>query len=225
MLKKIILVILIVAAFAPLAGLAADTCTPNYSGSKLCNAIPTFGGKTVNDIPGFIMAALSWLASIIGTLALIMVIFSGAQMVFSRGEPQAVTRAKTSLTYSIIGLATVLFAYVIVSGVQYFIGFDEGSIQPGQSPGNFFLNPLRDTSLLSFFETSALNFLTIIGAATILFIILSGFRYITSGGNEEQAKKARAGLTWAIIGLISIILSYVIVVTVLNTIMGAQIGS
>lgn len=52
---------------------------------------------------------------------------------------------------------------------------------------------------------------------TVLFIILGGYQYVTSAGNEEQAKRGRRTLTYAIIGLVVVILSYVIV----NTVSGA----
>ncbi len=54
-------------------------------------------------------------------------------------------------------------------------------------------------------------------AITVLFIILGGYQYVTSAGNEEQAKRGRRTLTYAIIGLVVVILSYVIV----NTVSGA----
>lgn len=54
-------------------------------------------------------------------------------------------------------------------------------------------------------------------AITVLFIVLGGYQYVTSAGNEEQAKRGRRTLTYAIIGLVVVILSYVIV----NTVSGA----
>jgi hypothetical protein len=35
-----------------------------------------------------------------------------------------------------------------------------------------------------------------------IFIIIGGYHYLTSGGNEEKASTAKATLTWAIAGLI-----------------------
>mgnify|MGYP000911800980 FL=1 len=45
----------------------------------------------------------------------------------------------------------------------------------------------------------------------VLFIIISGIRWIIAAGNADQAKSARQALTSAVIGLIIIILSYFIV--------------
>ena len=50
-------------------------------------------------------------------------------------------------------------------------------------------------------------------AATValIFIIVGGIQYISSGGNQEQAGKAKSTLTWAIIGFILIMASYSII--------------
>jgi hypothetical protein len=49
------------------------------------------------------------------------------------------------------------------------------------------------------------------GILAVIFIIYGGFQYITSRGNETQAKSGARTLTYAVIGLVLIILSYVII--------------
>ncbi len=53
--------------------------------------------------------------------------------------------------------------------------------------------------------------LTVVGAIAILWLVVAGFQYMTAGGNEEQAEKARKAITNAVIGLVIVILSYAIV--------------
>ena len=62
--------------------------------------------------------------------------------------------------------------------------------------------------------------LLVSGSLAVLFIIIGGFFYITSAGNEEQAEQGRATLTNAVIGIVVIILSYAIVNVISNTIVG-----
>jgi uncharacterized membrane protein YwzB len=45
----------------------------------------------------------------------------------------------------------------------------------------------------------------------VLFLIIGGFWYITSAGNEETAEKGKGTAINAIIGIVIIILSYVII--------------
>lgn len=58
------------------------------------------------------------------------------------------------------------------------------------------------------------------GAAAVLFIIVGGFQYMTSAGNDEQAEGGKKTLTNAVIGLVVIILAATIVRLVVNTISG-----
>lgn len=50
----------------------------------------------------------------------------------------------------------------------------------------------------------------------VLFLVIGGFWYITSAGNEETAEKGKNTAINAIIGIVIIILSYVIVNVVAN---------
>ncbi|MCL5775194.1 MAG: hypothetical protein M1333_03205, partial [Patescibacteria group bacterium] len=55
------------------------------------------------------------------------------------------------------------------------------------------------------------------GVIAVVFIIVGGYMYLTSGGNEEAAEKGRKVLTNSIIGLLIIILAATIVRIVVNT--------
>lgn len=61
--------------------------------------------------------------------------------------------------------------------------------------------------------------LPIAGIIAVLFIIIGGFQYITSGANQELAETGKKTLRNAIIGLIVIILSYVMVSVIFNTLL------
>lgn len=63
-------------------------------------------------------------------------------------------------------------------------------------------------------------FLGFLGLLAVIMIIYGGFLYVTSAGNEEDVKKAKKILMYAVVGIIVIILSFVIV----RTILGAATG-
>ena len=69
-------------------------------------------------------------------------------------------------------------------------------------------------SAISWATSLALGFAGIIA---VVFVIVGGYMYLTSGGNEEAAEKGRKVLTNSIIGLIIIILSATIIRVVVNT--------
>ncbi len=56
------------------------------------------------------------------------------------------------------------------------------------------------------------------GIVAVIAIIYGGYLYMTAGAGEEQRKKGRTVLTWAVIGLIVIILATVIVNIVIQAI-------
>ena len=56
--------------------------------------------------------------------------------------------------------------------------------------------------------------LTVAGIIAVLMLIVGGFWYITSAGNEEQSEKGKKAITNAIIGVIVVLLSYAIVTVI-----------
>ena len=62
------------------------------------------------------------------------------------------------------------------------------------------------------------------GAVAVIFIIIGGFWFMTSAGNEERAEKGRKTLINSIIGLVVIILAATIVRIVVNTLTGGSSG-
>ncbi len=52
----------------------------------------------------------------------------------------------------------------------------------------------------------------------IFFIALAGFKMVTGGAESESLEEGKKGLTWSVIGLLVIILSYSIVRFVINLI-------
>ena len=63
--------------------------------------------------------------------------------------------------------------------------------------------------------TNALLF--ILGAVSVIVIILAGITYTTSGGDPELVKKAMNSLRYSVIGLVVALLAYAIVNFVLTT--------
>lgn len=55
-----------------------------------------------------------------------------------------------------------------------------------------------------------------VGILSVIMIIFSGFRYITSAGDASKAKSAQSTLTYSVVGLIVAIMAYAIVNMVIN---------
>lgn len=67
-----------------------------------------------------------------------------------------------------------------------------------------------------------LNILSfIVGAVAIVMIVLSGLKFITSGGDSQKVSQARTALLYAVIGLIVVALTQAIIHFALDTAGGA----
>ncbi len=79
---------------------------------------------------------------------------------------------------------------------------------------------MPDNSFASLFTFIIQGLLAIVGIISLLFIILGGYQYITSRGDEELASSGKKTLTNAIIGLAIVVLSYIVVAVVINALKG-----
>jgi len=103
----------------------------------------------------------------IASLAILVIVYSGLQIMSSWADEEKISNGKLKIFWSIIGLI--------------FIGFIEsvkrlaitGDVDGGYTTFNSLIE------LILFF----------VGPVTIFFIILAGYYYITSNGDEERAKK------------------------------------
>jgi cytochrome bd-type quinol oxidase subunit 2 len=66
--------------------------------------------------------------------------------------------------------------------------------------------------------------LGLLGALATILILYAGFKWMTAAGNEEEAKKARQILTYAVIGLAIILAAYAISSFVLTEFYKATTG-
>jgi len=69
--------------------------------------------------------------------------------------------------------------------------------------------------------TTIINILSlIVGIIAVIFIIIGGLKYITSGGDSNNVTSAKNTILYAIVGLIIVALAQVIVRFVLNSAVG-----
>ena len=83
------------------------TAVTAKDGSVTCST----SGLTLDKIVKAVLSILSW---IIGVVAVIMVIISGFRYITSGGDSNAVSSAKNTLIYALIGVAIVSLAQFLV---------------------------------------------------------------------------------------------------------------
>ncbi|MDP3993798.1 MAG: pilin [Candidatus Doudnabacteria bacterium] len=60
------------------------------------------------------------------------------------------------------------------------------------------------------------TFLYFAGGIAVIFIVVGGFQYVASRGNEESTEKAKKTVTYAVLGLVIIVMAFAIVSIVNN---------
>lgn len=76
------------------------------------------------------------------------------------------------------------------------------------------------TSILQF----AINLiLSLIGGITIIVMIMGGYQYITSSGNQEMANKGKQTILWAGIGLVVILMAAAIINIIVNAVVNNKL--
>jgi purine-cytosine permease-like protein len=76
--------------------------------------------------------------------------------------------------------------------------------------------PPKIEELFSGFDT-VIDWLVPIGVVvSLVFIIIGGYMWMTSAGNPDKVKQAQGTLTWAILGLILILLAGLLISTLID---------
>lgn len=80
------------------------------------------GDPTVNQLPDFISTLLTVAAVAMGLWVLINIIIAGYTALTSGGDAQAMTKVRTSITNSVIGLLLIVLAYTLaaLAGLIFF---------------------------------------------------------------------------------------------------------
>lgn len=124
----------------------------------------------------------------------------------------------------LVGHMTIAKAAQVIALVLVFaVALAPVAFAQFQTPSSAGTGLPNDTSLSGFIMKIINIALTIAGLIAVLFLIIGGFRYITSAGNEETAEQAKKIITNAIIGIVVIILSFVIVRVISNALANNQV--
>lgn len=119
----------IIAAIVALFGIAVTTVEP----AQAINVFPTCGADPSSAVcsatsdklfgAGSIWnRILTTFTYIIGAVSVLMIIIGGIRYVTSNGDQSAITSAKNTILYAVIGLIVAILAYAIVSFVIVNIG-------------------------------------------------------------------------------------------------------
>lgn len=119
-------------------------------------------------------------------------------------------------------LIVASFALVLINAPQA-LAFD-GTIQNGAEAarGNNQTSDLFGSA--GVFKTITNVLLYVLGAISVIMIIIGGLRYVISGGNSTSVTAAKNTILYAIVGVVIAILSFAIINFVLGSFTGGGSG-
>ena len=78
------------------------------------------------DGTGIFQTIVNVILFIVGAVAVIMIVIGGVRYTVSNGDSNAVTGAKNTIMYAIVGLVVAIIAYALVNFVVVNIGANQG---------------------------------------------------------------------------------------------------
>jgi hypothetical protein len=204
--KRIFLVLALLA-------LALNLFMPQKAMALECGVIPQqvcdniINTKTAVDSPtAAVMPLIDFIANILvgifGAVIVLVVIVSGVQISASGGNEEIIKKGKENIFKAVTGLVLLIsFRAILLLINRLFEGVDTNVLFVGDNlaPGGIPRLLGNAISMASFFA----------GIVSVVFVIVGGIQYITSGGGD-QIKKAKRTITFALIGLVISVSSYAI---------------
>ena len=103
-----------VVAFAPLSALALSDGLTN------ANTTANYSGLGSTSVTTLMTNLMNWLLGIVGFLAVIGFVISGILYLTAAGDDDQITKAKSAMMYSIIGVIVALLGFVVLTAAQTF---------------------------------------------------------------------------------------------------------
>jgi cytochrome bd-type quinol oxidase subunit 2 len=111
-----------------------------------------------------------------------------------------------------IRLLTATLLAVLIVTIPKIIA-DAANFVPGTQPTN-----LPAGGDLGVLLTRVINyFIGLAGLIAVVMLVLGGYRYLSSGGNEEQVTKAKHTILYAIVALTVLAISFSLIYTITRT--------
>jgi hypothetical protein len=187
---------------------------------KDCNIINngSAGFHVLGSNSGFLLIALAVVDDMLrvaGVVAVGFLIYAGIRYTMSQGSPDETAKAQSTLVNALIGLAVAVIAVGLVS----FIGHQVGGPTTTPSGSGISVGPLPHTNANADTFKAVLKIVFgLVGALSLLFVTIGGFRYIVSQGEPQAVGKAKSTIIYALIGLVVAVAAEAIVSFVLGRI-------
>ena len=126
---------------------------------------------------------------ILGGIALIMIVLQGIRYALSDGDPGKTTQARNGIIYAVVGIVVALTGASITNFVLE-AALPAATDQTALVGMNSVLS--RVAGILSI----------VVGAISVIMIIVNGYKFALSNGDSSKAASARNGIIYALVGAV-----------------------
>jgi hypothetical protein len=110
------------AAISLVALIGVVSFVPSYEvaaapAGEIKKGINDVGGNGGDDLGDNIRTIVNMLLFLLGAVAVVMIVIGGIKYTTSNGDSSAITSAKNTILYSVVGLVIAIMAYAIVNFV------------------------------------------------------------------------------------------------------------
>lgn len=163
-------------------------------------ALNPYDSPGVGNVEAAVSATRSlilYIELIVGAIASLFIMIAAVRMIISQGDEEEMNKQKTNFTWGLIGLMIIMLAE---AAVQIFYEL------PGEGTS------AEATTALIVQVIGIVRFiLQFLAVVSVLTLIIGGFYYISSFGNDDARSKAKNILLGAIVTIVLVISAYVFV--------------
>lgn len=151
---------------------------------------------------------ITFLKYLLGSLATLMSVRAGATLVMSGDNDDDVSKAKKQLSLSAMGLLLVIVSDLFIRKIFYVTSYS--------TDAEATIVQLDQNELIRQMVAISNIMVSFIGPIMMLGIVVGGFMYVTSQGDEEKTGVAKKVIMNSLIGIIIIYGAFAIVSTVIS---------
>lgn len=166
--------------------------TPGGGGGGTTGGTVSFANPlSFTTVEGLLGAILNALQGIIVLLALVFIVFGALVYVTSGGNDKRIELAKEAIFAAMIGLALGIAAPSFLREIAHILGWTSMPTEVSTAR--------TITQILS----NVLNFfLGILGVLAVIMLVVGGFMYVTSAGNEDMIDRGKKIVVWSCVGVV-----------------------
>mgnify|MGYP001567243384 FL=1 len=204
---------------------------------KLALSLPQFG--SIDNPPGLVFSGSSGnLGSVLSSLfeiaffiaaflAFFWLVWGAFQYIYAGGNKENLAKARSRITWAIVGLLLVAVAYIVSQFAQQILQPRTGTpilfVSPAYAAvdigGEFAFGDIQTLGEgVTRLVTPTFSLATV---SVVIYFLIGAFKYLISGGDKEAVAGARGMMTHALIGFAILMFAFLIL-DVLFGIFGIQ---